>query len=290
MNVNMWQHPATQANLHTLVQRGAHLVDPDAGYLACGMTGSGRLASIDRIVEATLAAANPTPQDLKAETILITAGGTREAIDPVRFLGNRSSGRMGHALAAAALARGAKVILITASSLEVPAACQTIRVESAAAMGQAIEQHLPHATVVIASAAVADFRPIAPSPDKIRRNGPLTLELEPTPDLVADAAAHRAPGTLVIAFAAETEDLERNARSKLLRKNVDGIVANDVKQPGIGFDSDQNAALFITRDRTIDLHQAPKSVIADRILDQLSTLRSERNASANYATSTSTRD
>ncbi len=273
MNVNMWQHPATQANLQALLQRGAHLVEPDAGYLACGMSGSGRLASIDRIVDATLAATGPT-RDLGNETILITAGGTREAIDPVRFLGNRSSGRMGHALAAAALARGAEVILITASSLEAPAGCQIVRVENAASMGQAIEQHLPRTTVLIASAAVADFRPVAPSANKIRRNGSLTLELEPTPDLVANAVTRRTPGTLIIAFAAETENLEGNARSKLLRKGVDAIVANDVSQPGIGFDSQQNAVLFITRERTINLLQAPKSVIADRILDAVARLRS----------------
>ena len=275
MNVNMWQHPATQANLKTLLERGAHLVEPDAGYLACGMTGSGRLASIDRIVERTLAAANPKPQDLLNETILITAGGTREAIDPVRFLGNRSSGRMGHALAAAALARGAKVILVTASSLDAPSACQTLRVENAAAMEHAIDQHLPRATVLIAAAAVADFRPLFPSATKIRRNGPLALTLEPTPDLVANAVARRSPGTLIIAFAAETENLEGNARAKLLRKGADAIVANDVSQPGIGFDASQNAGLFITRQRTIQLLQAPKPVVADRILDQLITLRSE---------------
>ena len=276
MNVNMWQHPATRANLDLLQQRGAHLVEPDAGYLACGMVGSGRLASIDRIVEATLATIHSqTLQDLAGETVLITAGGTREAIDPVRFLGNRSSGRMGHALAEAAHARGAKVVLITASSLPVAAGIQTALTQTAAEMRTALLEHLPEATLVIGAAAVADFRPLHISVSKLRRNGPLTLTLEPTPDLIAEAARLRKPGTLVIAFAAETEDLETNARAKLRRKGVDAVVANDVSAAGLGFESERNAGLFVTETCTEPLPESPKVAMANSIFDAVARLRQD---------------
>ena len=275
MNVNMWQHPATQANLQLLRQRGAHILEPEAGYLACGMTGAGRLASVESIVRTvteTLTSLH-TNQDFHGETVLITAGGTREPLDPVRFLGNRSSGRMGYALAEAALARGARVILLTASPLPAPVNCETIPVQTAEDMRQALLAHLPQATVVIKAAAVADFRPAAYSPAKLRRNGPLTLALEPTPDLVAESVATRRPGTLVIAFAAETEHLEENARAKLLRKGADALVANDVSHPELGFDSDRNAGLFLTPNQTIALPESSKRQMADRILDQIGKLR-----------------
>ncbi len=276
MNVNMWQHPATQANVGLLQARGARLVAPEAGYLACGMTGGGRLAGIDSIVDATLAATSSPAQDLCDETVLITAGGTREAIDPVRFLGNRSSGRMGHALAAAARARGASVILVTASSLPVPQGCEVISVETAEEMGRAMDHSLPRASLLLAAAAVADFRPATPSPAKIRRAGRLTLELEPTPDLVAQAVAHRRPGTLVIAFAAETESLEDNARSKLLRKGADAIVANNVADTAIGFDSERNGGLLLTREDVYPLPVESKRAMADRIFDQVLVLREKQ--------------
>lgn len=290
MNVNMWQHPATQANLAVLVDRGAHIVEPDAGYLACGMTGAGRLASVERIVDQTLALLMRA-KDLLGETVLVTAGGTREPVDPVRFLGNRSSGRMGHALAEAAAARGARVVLITASSLPGPQGCELIRVDTAEEMRFALGAHLPQATVVIGAAAVADFRPLHPSPSKIRRHGALTLELEPTPDLLAEAVRARRPGTVIVAFAAETEHLEANARAKLLRKGVDAIVANDVSQEGIGFESDRNAGLFLTATQTLVLPEAPKRVIADQILDQVgglcASLRQTRTAFLSSAGMTS---
>ena len=278
--VNMWQHPATQANVQLLQDRGARLVPPEPGYLACGMTGSGRLASIDRIVEATLAAVSHT-QDLRNETVLVTAGGTREAIDPVRFLGNRSSGRMGHALATAARNRGAKVILVTASTLPGPPECEVLRVESADQMWQAIEANLARVSILIAAAAVADFRPLTPSPSKLRRSGPLTLHLESTADLVAQAVAQRSPDTLVIAFAAETDHLEENARAKLLRKGADAIVANLIGAPGLGFDSDHNGGLFITATDTLKFPVQTKRLMADQILDQVNGLRLQR-ASAQH--------
>ncbi len=269
MNVNMWNHPATQANIATLRERGNIIIEPDAGYLACGMTGGGRLAELDAITVAVLNLINrvPTPtQDLAGENILITAGGTREPIDPVRYLGNRSSGKMGYALAEAALARGACVTLITApNSLPPPAGPGTnialINVTTAAEMRDAVLSHLPEATTVIKAAAVSDFRPTHTTAEKIKRDAPLTLDLEPTEDIAHSIVTHRNPGTLVIAFAAETEDILANARAKLARKGADAIVANDVSSPNLGFDSDRNAATFVTaRSRSIAFAVAqPKS-------------------------------
>jgi phosphopantothenoylcysteine decarboxylase/phosphopantothenate--cysteine ligase len=283
MNVNMWNHPATQANVATLAARGALLVPPASGYLACGMIGSGRLADTPEIVAAVLAALgvqqNGREQDLRdlsQETILITAGGTREPIDPVRFLGNRSSGKMGYALAAAAVARGARVLLVSApTALTPPAGCEFHPVTTAAEMRVAVLDSLPQATAVIGAAAVSDFRPATVASEKLRRTGNLILKLEPTPDILAEVARHRAPATLLIAFAAETESAHTlaNGRAKLERKGTDAIVINDVSQPGIGFDSDANAATILTATDQHDLPAMPKSAMAGRILDQLLVLR-----------------
>jgi phosphopantothenoylcysteine decarboxylase / phosphopantothenate---cysteine ligase len=272
MNVNMWNHPATRANLETLRARGVHIVEPGAGYLACGMTGGGRLAEIPEITAAALAILDSN-QSLANQTILITAGGTREPIDPVRFIGNRSSGRMGYALAEAALARGARVILITApTSLQPPQGAELIPVTTAAEMRDAVLAQLPAATIVIKAAAVSDFRPITIAGNKLKRTGPLTLELEPTEDIVQLITERRNPNTLVIAFAAETEDLIPRARAKLLRKGVDAIVANDVSDPTIGFDSTNNAAWLLTPTDTIELPHSSKLLMAERILDHILTL------------------
>ena len=294
MNVNMLAHPATQANLALLCDRGATIVDPAAGYLACGMTGAGRLADLPDIVAAVHQRLAPTNLDLAAETILITAGGTREPIDPVRFLGNRSSGKMGHALAEAAHRRGARVHLITASPLATSAGIHRTQVNTAAEMHAAVLAALPQATVVIGAAAVADFRPTTASAQKIRRAGPLTLTLEPTEDILADAVQHRAPGTLVLAFAAETHDVLASARAKLLRKQTDAILANDVFLPNLGFDADNNAATWISTDQTgnpdhiVDLGQHPKPILANRILDELLALRSRRANTAAHKSLTPT--
>ncbi|HEX4650849.1 MAG TPA: bifunctional phosphopantothenoylcysteine decarboxylase/phosphopantothenate--cysteine ligase CoaBC [Granulicella sp.] len=285
MNVNMWNHPATQANVATLAARGAVIVPPGSGYLACGMIGSGRLADTPEIVATVLAtlekqrADAPTHNrnDLKQETILVTAGGTREPIDPVRFLGNRSSGKMGYALATAALARGARVLLVSApTALEPPAGCEFLPVTTAAEMRVAVLDCLPRATAVIGAAAVSDFRPATVAPEKLRRTGALTLELEPTPDILAEVASHRDATTLVIAFAAETESAStlENGRAKLERKRAHAIVVNNVSLPGIGFDADANAATILTATEQVDLPRMPKSAMADRILDQLIVLRS----------------
>lgn len=273
MNVNMWQHPATQANLETLVARDVRIVQPGSGYLACGMTGEGRLADTSAIVEAVLSALN-RGNDLSGETVLITAGGTREALDPVRFLGNRSSGKMGYALAEAAEARGARVILVSApTALHPPARCEVVPVTTTAEMREAVLGRLNEASIVIKAAAVADYRPITASVQKMKRTGPLTVEFEPTEDILAEVVARRHPGQLIIGFAAETENAVAHGRDKLLRKGADAIVLNDVSRAGIGFDSDRNAVTFLTRHTAQDLPEMSKRDLADRILGEIIALR-----------------
>ncbi len=276
MNVQMWEHPATQANLATLQQRGARIVVPDSGYLACGMLGDGRLAKIESIVAAVLNVLHRR-HDLANETVLVTAGGTREPLDPVRFLGNRSSGKMGYALAEAAQARGARVILISAPTrLNPPAGCEFVPVTTTQEMRQAVLKQLPQSTLVIKAAAVADYRPRVQAEQKIKRTGPITIELEPTEDILAEVVRARKTGTLVIGFAAETERPLEHARGKLARKGADAIVLNDVARPEIGFDSDRNAATFLTATTSIDLPEMPKRALADRILDEVLVLRRPR--------------
>jgi phosphopantothenoylcysteine decarboxylase/phosphopantothenate--cysteine ligase len=252
------------------------MVEPGGGYLACGMTGDGRLADIEIIAREVFAQVNQR-QDLLGETVLVTAGGTREPIDPVRFLGNRSSGRMGYALAAAADQRGARVILVSApTALAPPPRCEFLAVETAEDMHAAVLYRLPEATIVIKAAAVADFRARHVAADKLHRDAPRVLELEPTEDITRSVAEHKAPGALLIAFAAEMGlDIVR-AREKLLRKGADAIVLNDISGTGIGFDSDRNAAIFLTHDSEVHLAESSKSEIASQILDQVSSLRSHR--------------
>jgi phosphopantothenoylcysteine decarboxylase / phosphopantothenate---cysteine ligase len=280
MNVNMWDHPATQANIRLLEERGATIIAPGSGYLACGMVGSGRLAETPCLVEAVLKALK-RGEDLAGETILITAGGTREAIDPVRFLGNRSSGKMGYALAMAARERGARVILISApTALAVPAGCEFVPVISAGEMHAAVMQYLPQATVVIGAAAVSDFRPASVATEKLRRSGPLTIHLEPTEDILAEVGRRRAAGTILIAFAAETdsENAVENGREKLIRKGADAIVVNDVSLPGLGFDSESNAATLLTLEGDVDLPPMSKIALAGHILDTVGQLRAASSA------------
>jgi len=282
MNVVMWEHPAVQTNVAALRARGNILVEPGNGHLACGMQGSGRLAELSEIVAAVERALAPKRRDLELETVLITAGGTREPIDGVRFLGNRSSGRMGYALAEEALSRGARVMLISApTALSVPDGVEWIPVETAAEMRAAVLDALPRATVVLKAAAVADFRAAAPTSAKLHRADGMTLRLEPTEDIVAEAVARRAPGTLVLAFAAEIpesgEDAVGRAREKLRRKGVDSIVVNDVSLPGLGFDSESNAGAILLAEHhgggSIHLPAMPKREMAGRILDAAIELR-----------------
>jgi len=284
MNVQMWEHPATQANISTLQARGVRIVPPESGYLACGMTGSGRLAESDPIVRAVLEALHRR-HDLAQETVLVTAGGTREPIDPVRYIGNRSSGKMGYALAEAARQRGARVLLISApTQLQPPAGCEMIPVITADEMHAAVLHHLSQATLVIKAAAVADFRPRIQADQKIKRAGPITLQLEPTEDILAEVVQRRNPGTLVIGFAAETNQPLQHGRGKLERKGADAIVLNDVSREGIGFDSDRNAATFLTPSTAIDLPEMSKRALADRILDEALALRHSRNVISETAT------
>ena len=273
MNVNMWQHAATQANLDILAARSVRIVAPDSGYLACGMTGAGRLAETDTIVEAVLGVLH-FRNDLAGETVLVTAGGTREALDPVRFLGNRSSGKMGYAMAEAAERRGARVILVSApTALRPPANCEVVPVTTTAEMRDAVLSRLDQATIVIKAAAVADYRARVPADQKLRRSGPLTLDLEPTEDILAAVVERRRPGMLIIGFAAETHDALAHGRDKLLRKGADAIVLNDVSREGVGFDSDRNAVTFLTRDRSMELPEMAKRELADHILDEVLALR-----------------
>jgi len=275
MNVNMWNHPATQANIEILRQRGVKIVEPGSGYLACGMTGAGRLAENEAIVAAVLDALGAS-QDLSGETVLITAGPTREKIDPVRYLTNRSSGRMGYALAEAALRRGARVLLVSGpTALTPPGAAELTRVESAEQMQNAVLELLPHATIVIKTAAVSDYRPKVTAGQKIKRKGPMTLELESTPDILKEISL-RKQSQIVVGFAAETENVLENARQKLAAKHLDAIVVNDVSHEGVGFDSDRNAATILTHDEVVEVPETSKWEVAQRVLDQIVRLRQQR--------------
>jgi phosphopantothenoylcysteine decarboxylase / phosphopantothenate---cysteine ligase len=272
MNVNMWNHPATQANLETLRKRGVRVVEPDAGYLACGMTGPGRLVENEAIVAAVMEALGAS-QELAGETVLITAGPTREKIDPVRYLTNRSSGRMGYALAEAALRRRARVLLISGpTALTPPGAAEVTSVQSAEEMREAVLKLLPQATIVIKTAAVSDYRPKHPAEQKIKREGTLTLELEPTADILSEIARKKV-SQIIIGFAAETENVLENARQKLASKSLDAIVVNDVSREGVGFDSERNAVTIITRDDVVEIPETTKWEVAQRVLDAVVRLK-----------------
>ncbi len=277
MNVNMWNHPATQANVEILRQRGVRVIEPGTGALACGMVGQGRMAEPEAIADAVLSAMGRR-HDLAGEVVLVTAGGTREALDPVRFLGNRSSGKMGYALAEAAQSRGAKVILVSGpAALHTPAHCELVKVVTAADMREVVLKRMAEATLVIKAAAVADYTPVKVSEQKLKRSGPLMLELAPTEDILAEVVRQRRPGQLIVGFAAETEDRIQNGRAKLLRKGADAIVVNDVTADGVGIDADTNAATFMTPTTSIELPEMPKRALADRILDEILALRRPRS-------------
>ena len=274
MNVNMWQHVATQENLATLRARGVRIVEPGEGYLACGMTGPGRLAAQEEIVKAVQDVLR-AGQDLAGETVLVTAGPTCEDIDPVRFLSNRSSGKMGYAVAEAAARRGAKVILVSGpTSLETPQGVERQDVRSTREMLDAVVGNFAQASIGIFAAAVADFRPADPSASKIKRGKEsVVLRLEPNPDILATVARGKGE-RLVVGFAAETENVADNARKKLTQKNADLIVANDVTVEGAGFDYDTNIVTLFSRDgRDLALPRMNKAEVADKILDEALRLR-----------------
>jgi phosphopantothenoylcysteine decarboxylase/phosphopantothenate--cysteine ligase len=289
MNTTMWNHPATRRNLEQLRADGVRIVEPDAGEMACGTFGPGRLSEPQLIVEAALkilleasgnrdgAPESASRQDFAGERVLITAGATREAIDPVRFLSNRSSGRMGFALAEAARARGAQVTLVAgATTAPAPAGIQLIRALSAEEMRARVMDEIAAATIFIAAAAVSDYRPAQSSEVKIKKtDAPLTLLLEPTPDILAEVAAARRNGLLVVGFAAETNDVLNYARSKLERKQLDAIIANDITREGAGFDTETNAVTILLRDdhAPIETPLLSKPDAAHRILDEIARLR-----------------
>ena len=275
MNTNMWDHEAVRANVETLRRRGHIIVDPDRGFLACGTFGPGRLAETDKIVEAVEKILAPAITDLDGETILITAGPTQEPLDPVRYLSNRSSGKMGYALAQAAIDRGARVILVSGPvALNPPQGAEVIHVRTAAEMRDVVFANLEPATVVIKCAAVADFRPSVESKQKIKKTSArVSFELEPTPDILAELGRKRGD-RLLIGFAAETENLETEARRKLETKNCDMVVANLVGNTDTGFESDSNEVVLALRTgELIPLPLASKREIADQILSQILKLR-----------------
>jgi len=273
MNVNMWEHRATQENLAALRARGVNLVDPDEGYLACGMTGSGRLAATETIAKKVCDVLG-LRHDLAGQTVVVTAGPTCEDIDPVRFLTNRSSGKMGYALAEAAMRRGARVVLVSGpTDLKIPDGVDWVPVRSTEEMRRAVLDRARDANIVIMAAAVADYRAASSHDKKMKREGSITLELEPTPDILAELGRtpqHAHHRRILVGFAAETDRLAENARGKLARKGADMIVANDVTQEGAGFDTDTNIVTIYLRDgREIALPKMSKFDVANRILDQI---------------------
>ena len=269
MHTEMWEHAAVQHNIATLLSRGVRIVDPEAGRLAGGDVGMGRLATPAHIFAAI--AEQLAPQDLAGVRVLVTAGGTREAVDPVRFISNRSSGKQGHAIAERARQRGAHVTLITTAPLPVSPGIERVSVESAAQMYDAVYEVIDTADVVIMAAAVADFRPAAASASKIKKDAGLThIELEPTVDILATLGQRERGEQLLVGFAAETNDLDDNATSKLHRKNLDFIVANDVSAPHVGFEFDTNAVtIYGSEGEFVEVALSTKQAIADSVLDML---------------------
>jgi phosphopantothenoylcysteine decarboxylase/phosphopantothenate--cysteine ligase len=270
MNVNMWDHPATEENIAALRARGVHVVNPDEGYLACGMTGAGRLAATETIAKKVCEVLG-LRRDFAGQTVLVSAGPTCEDIDPVRFLTNRSSGKMGYALAEAAQRRGAHVILVSGpTELKIPEGVDWVPVRATEQMHRTVLERAREANVAIMAAAVSDYRPAAAQDTKIKRgSGGFTLELEPTPDILAELGREKGNRVLV-GFAAETNNLGENARGKLARKGADMIAANDVTQEGAGFDADTNIVTLYLRDgREVPLPKMSKLDVANRILDQV---------------------
>ncbi|HEX6419306.1 MAG TPA: bifunctional phosphopantothenoylcysteine decarboxylase/phosphopantothenate--cysteine ligase CoaBC [Acidimicrobiales bacterium] len=268
MHAEMWRHPAVRDNVATLARRGVHIVGPEEGRLAGGDTGAGRLASPAAIV-AGVEAALAEARDLAGLHVVVTAGGTREPIDPVRFVGNRSSGKQGHALAAEAAERGAKVTLVTTAGLPAPPSADVVRVETAAEMDEAVRAVASGADVIVMAAAVADFRPVRVAGRKLKKqDGVPEIALEPTVDILAGLGARKRPDQTLVGFAAETDQLRQNAAAKLAAKGADLIVANDVTAPGAGFEHDTNRVVILTAGGTE--HEVPladKRAVARAVFD-----------------------
>lgn len=285
MNVGMWTAEATQRNAETLKARGVRFVGPDAGFQACGDVGTGRMSEPEAIVAAIVDMLCPV-QDMLGMKVMVTAGGTRERLDPVRYLGNDSSGKMGFAIAAAAKARGAEVTLICGHTTATPPeGISPVHVESTCDLYDAVTSRAPEMDVIVQAAAPADYRIANPSAQKMKKEAgkPLVLHLVENPDIAAAVGQARRPGQVLVGFAAETENLLENARRKLDKKNLDMIVANDVTQPGAGFNVDTNIATIITRTGTLPCPLQSKAALAATILDQVQKLRSAETPSLNPA-------
>jgi phosphopantothenoylcysteine decarboxylase/phosphopantothenate--cysteine ligase len=282
MHTEMWEHPAVQDNLALLARRGVHVVAPEEGRLAGGDLGKGRLASPETIVDTVseLLGGEAARHDLEGLQVLVTAGGTREPIDPVRFIGNRSSGKQGHALAAEAAERGAKVTLVTTTTLPTPPGADVVQVATAAEMAAAVGTVAPSVDIVVMAAAVADFRPADVSDQKLKkRDGVPQIVLEPTDDILAGLGARKRPGQTLVGFAAETTDLRKNAASKLVAKGADLVVANDVTAPGAGFEHDTNLVTLLFADGSaVDVPLAEKKAVARAVFDAILERRRRSNA------------
>lgn len=282
MNTTMWHHPSTQRNLAQLRADGVHILDPDEGEMACGTVGPGRLSEPNQIVAAALKILNSENQntrDLAGERFLITTGATREALDPVRFISNRSSGRMGYAIAEAAVARGAEVSVVAANTtVKAPAGITLISVNSAEEMYERVMGQLGNASVFVAAAAVADYKPIERASQKLKKSdASIGIELERTRDILREASAARTESQLIIGFAAETENVITNAKEKLLAKHLDAVVANDVTRTDSGFDSNDNLVTILTQDQqVIELPLMSKTDVAHKLLDQVVRLRKSK--------------
>ncbi|HSP03713.1 MAG TPA: bifunctional phosphopantothenoylcysteine decarboxylase/phosphopantothenate--cysteine ligase CoaBC [Acidimicrobiales bacterium] len=277
MHTEMWEHPAVRENLEVLATRGVHVVPPEEGRLAGGDSGAGRLADPATIVEAAekVLAGSGADADLAGLAVLVTAGGTREPIDPVRFIGNRSSGKQGHAIAEEAAARGARVTLVTTVDRPASAGVEIVRVDTADEMHAAVAERASSSDVVVMAAAVADFKPAAPADRKIKKaGGTPEVVLEPTVDILASLGASKPAGQTLVGFAAETDDLRANAQAKLAAKGADLIVANDVSAPGAGFEHDTNEVVLLSAGGATEVPQADKRQIARAVLDAVITLRS----------------
>jgi phosphopantothenoylcysteine decarboxylase/phosphopantothenate--cysteine ligase len=273
MNTNMWEHAATRTNLATLRDRGHRIIGPDSGDLACGTVGPGRLAEVEAIADAAVAILRK--QDLSGETVVLTAGPTQEAIDPVRYISNRSSGKMGYALAEAAASRGARVVLVSGPvHLPPPSGVEVVTVRSAREMRDAVMANLEPATILIKAAAVADYHVTEVAPQKLKKTAArVTLDLDPTPDILAEVGAKKGD-RLLIGFAAETQNLVAEAKRKMTTKNADMVVANLVNQAGTGFESDENEVTLVLRTgETIHIERASKRDVAHQIFDQALRLR-----------------
>jgi len=279
MNVNMWNHAATQQNVETLRARGVRVVDPAEGYLACGMVGAGRLAGQEAVIAAVREALK-TQRDLEGETVLITAGPTCEDLDPVRYITNRSSGKMGYAVAEAAALRGAKVILVSGPvNLKVPAGVERIDVRTAKEMHHAVAERIANSSIAILAAAVADYRPKDVRHQKMKKNGrAMTLDLERTEDILASVTDHKG-SRIVVGFAAETESVIANAKKKLAEKHADLIVANDVSSSDAGFDVDTNRIVLVSNEGVTELPLLSKRDAAERIIDAALQIRRTRPVS-----------